>query len=1666
MFSRNCLALALLALVLFVAGARPAPAQPFISEFMADNASVLADEDGDFSDWIELFNPGPDAVDLDGYYLTDNATAPTKWRMEGPVLEAGGFVVVFASNKDRSAPGGELHANFKLSAAGEYLGLIAPDGVTVVSEFAPAFTAQQENRSFGIRFLRTRLLQQGAPTEVLVPGDGSLGTAWTGTAFSTGIGWIDGMTGVGFGLEIPGMTVRDVASTGTISSLADADNLLAGAGIRSETTVVSQTVNYLDTGADGNFGNNLVFPNGGGDDFVTQATGTIIIPAGQGGPWTFGINSDDGGRILIDGAPVVVDDTLHGPVNNFGIISLAEGAHFIEALFFERGGGAEFELFAARGSFATFDSAFRLVGDVAAGGLAVFTSAGGQQGGGLVATDLSDEMRHTNPGAYLRVAFDAGAVSYDFLELAMRYDAGYVAYLNGEVVASRNAPPAPAWDAAAAGPRSSGLAFVREHANLTPSIPALVAGSNTLAIHGLNESAADGTFLILPEISGFSALIDEAPVVFEPGEATPGGANASEGTFGAVADTKFDPDRGLYPNAAYPTVPFPVAITTATEGATIRYTTDGSEPTETTGTVYTGEIMITGTTTLRAAAFKPGFEPTNTDTQTYLVPADVVGQQPNGAPPPGWPAGPINGQILDYGMDPNVVNPAGAAAVEEALRSFPTISLVTPQANLTDPSTGIYTNAGGRGFAWEREGSIEILIPEGFGASASYGGTKNIQAGTGIRIRGGFSRSGSNPKHSFRLFFRSEYGDGKLRHAIFGDEGADEFDHLDLRGPQNYSWAFGGDSRNTFMRDVWSRDLQGEMGHPYTRSRFYHLYLNGIYWGVCQTQERSEADYAETYFGGHEDDYDVVKSRGEVADGNREAFTRLWQAWVDGFADNADFYRVQGLDASGARDPDIERLVDLENLIDYMLITYYTGDRDGPGSRFTQPNPNNYFGIFDRVSPDGFKYFEHDSEHSLGTGDVDMTFPLTTSSTAAHFNPHTLHEGMTANLEYRTRFADRAQELLFDGGLLDSGPSLARLDRRAAEVAPGILAHSARWGDSKREPPFGFNDWSNAVEGVRNFIRGRNPVLLNQLRARGWFPSVAAPRFAQAGGFIGGDERLLLGAPGGTIYYLLDGRDPRLVGGALAPGTEIFEGSSGTFDLVQAGSVWRYLDDGSNQMTAWREPGFDDSAWNGGPAELGYGDGDEATVVGFGGDPQNRFITTYFRREFEVADAGGISDLTVRLLRDDGGVVYLNGIEVFRSNIPAGAAPTYLDTAASVVGSTDEQTFFEQSIDPGLLVEGTNTLAVEIHQISANSSDISFDLSLVGTQTTVSTDVFLPGPGEVEVATRARAANGEWSALSRAVFYVDLTPAAAGNLAVSKIYYRPGQPTDAEVAAGFTDRNDFEFIELVNTSATETVHLRGIRFVDGIEFVFDDTSSGIFSIPPGGRVLAVRNRAAFEFRFGTGLPVAGEFGGALNNDGEAIALAAMGGAAIDSFTYNDAGAWPAGADGDGFSLVRLAGGDPDDPRSWRHSVPSGGSPGLDDAIRYADWKAAHGITSDDDDRDGDLLTAAAEYALGGDPDRADAEVVGPQATIEQLGVDGVAADYLVVRISRRTGADDAVVTPQSSGDLGIWLDEAASGFVLLETRVAPGTGREILTFRSATPVSDTPARFVRSAVSF
>ena len=1563
---------------------------PLISEFMAKNESTVADEDGDFSDWVEIHNPDGVPVSLNNWYLTDSAGNPTKWRFPNITLEPGEFRIVWASGKDRRLPGQPLHTSFSLSAGGEYLALIRPDGVTVEQEYAPEFPPMDGDESVGLLFDTQVLLAPGTATRYRVPASATNpGASWNQPGFSDG-SWISGPSGLGFGLTVPGITARQVFKNGTVGGLADALALIAlppgDPGIGNEVTVIAEKVNYLGSGSDGRFSDNAAAPGGSGNNYVIQLTGFVDIPTT--GTYTFGTNADDGVQTRIDGSVLYTDDSFHGPEDRMGSRFLAAGVHSFEVIMFQGAGGDSLEFFAAAGNYSSWNTNFRLVGDVANGGLAATTNTEGA--GDIVATNLSTVMAG-KPGAYFRTTFSGENLgNATSLSLVTRSNDGFAAWVNGTKVASDNVPLTPLWNSTALSSRTSSESLRRKGFNLTSLLSSLSAGDNLLAIHGMKSTAADPSFLILPEIVAGSPDTVSPSAYYGSGKATPGWMNVEPSSLGKVEDTTFSVDRGFFSS------PFQLEISTPTPGATIRYTTDGSTPSETHGSDYTGPLTISTSTVVRAMAIQAGWESTNVDTQTYLFLDSVLAQSPTGLAPAGWPSSSGTGQVLDYGMDPAIVghpNPdiGGEDSVREALASLPAVSLTTDLPNLfnIDGSQGIYANPGNRGFGWERPVSVEwINPPDGMHPN----GTSEFQIDAGLRIRGGFSRSTENPKHSFRLYFRGDYGDPKLEYPLFGRYGAAEFDQVDLRTAQNYSWSFDGNDSNTFLREESTRQAFRDMGQEGSRVRYFHLYLNGQYWGLYNLDERPEASFAETYFGGNKDKWDVVKSEGEAnyvvgaTDGNLGAWEELWVKGKSHRAapTNENFFKMMGLAADGVTPTGDPVLLDPENLIDYLLLTFWTGNLDGTTSAFLgNDRANNWFGSRRREgnTGQGFRFFVHDFEHAFFNVNEDRTGPFNAPnlSNFDYSNPLFLHQDLMENPEYQRLWADRIQKHMFSDGALDPVKWNNRINELAGFVDQSIIAESARWGDAKSATPKTRQNWINAQNDLLNYLSPRAPVVLSQLRADALYPSIDAPVPIPFGGYQPNGVEVAVSAPSGAItYYMPDGSDPRAVGGAVRSGAEIYTSSTATESLVPwSTSGWRYLYDGSDLGTGWRDPGHDDSAWPTGTAELGYGDGDEATVIPIHyASPGQKSATCYFRKSFTMSDLSGITSAEVDVAYDDAYAVYLNGVRV-AGNLPVD--PAYdLYTGAAI-----EETIATTGVNPALLVTGENVIAVEIHQASGGSSDISMNLRLTAVRSNSSTPIILTGGGERKLRVRSRSGS-EWSAMSEATFLLDTVPASPANLAISEIHYHPADPSPAEITAGFDDPDDFEFVELLNTSSSH-VDLNDVYFYGAISFNFTGAATGR-TLAPGARVLVVADADAFAFRYGAGLPVAGAYSGSLNNAGEELVLYTPSDEALRTVAFSDEFPWTLAADGIGHSLVRRH---PDetatdsDPYGWRPSGTIGGSPGVEDVAAAGTFDAwvstrfnaggqmASAISGVLADPDGDGRMNFEEYALATDPMVAD-----------------------------------------------------------------------------------------------
>ena len=465
----------LLSLCAVCVATAPASAAPIISELMADNVSSIRDEDGANSDWIEVHNPDPTPVDLAGWHLTDDPLYLDKWTFPSIVLQPGGFLVVWASGKDRIADPANLHTNFNLRAEGEYLALVAPGGA-VATEFSD-FPALEEDQSYGTQFSAATLITQGAAAQYLVPANGSLGLTWTSAGFSPS-GWTSANINLGFGMLVPGFTVQERKSSTELNNIANTEACIAGTNATDNIIQTRPTLNFAGSGGGvGHFLNDGQFAHNGMEDFCVRATGVITIPAT--GAWTFCLNSDDGGRVRLDrnndgdfidsGEQVILVNVNRGAADTFGTVaSLAAGNYAIEVMWWERGGGESLEVSAAPGTLASFTNAFDLIGDTANGGLNVLTTPGGGGGSALVNTDIGAPMRNVNSSVYLRVPFNlADPAAIDSLSFSMGYNDGFIAYLNGTEVARRNAPSVPAFNSTATAVRSAADSVAPESFNIS-----------------------------------------------------------------------------------------------------------------------------------------------------------------------------------------------------------------------------------------------------------------------------------------------------------------------------------------------------------------------------------------------------------------------------------------------------------------------------------------------------------------------------------------------------------------------------------------------------------------------------------------------------------------------------------------------------------------------------------------------------------------------------------------------------------------------------------------------------------------------------------------------------------------------------------------------------------------------------------------------------------------------------------------------------------------------------------------------------------------------------------------------------------------------------------------------------------------------------------------------
>jgi len=924
-------------------------------------------------------------------------------------------------------------------------------------------------------------------------------------------------------------------------------------------------------------------------------------------------------------------------------------------------------------------------------------------------------------------------------------------------------------------------------------------------------------------------------------------------------------------------------------------------------------------------AFRFGWRASNIDTQTYVFPEQVIRQSQQDGLQLGYPES-WGGYPADYEMDPEVVeDPAYADDMHEALLALPVVSIVTDKDSLFDSAQGIYMNTTRTGLDWERPASVEFF---------RYDKTDEFHIDCGLRLQGGAARQPRKcPKHSFSLRFRGIYGAAKLDHPVFPDSPVTAFDSLHLRGMFNNAWTHwngGQRQRAQLIRDQWVRDALLDMGEISAgRGLYVHLYLNGLYWGVYNLHERADASHYAAYYCPEDGQLDAFNGT-TLKDGTRTAWNEMRQA-------------VQ------ARDwPSIQEVLAVDNYIDWYLIQHFGHNDDLKDAQ----NWRSAGGGPQRMP---WRLYSWDSERVLEN--VNSTGRLAKSQ-----DPPQLFEYLDDIGEFRVRFTDRLHRHFFNDGALTPQANTSRWRRRARELDLAIIAESARWGDYRRD----MHSWSSGPYElytknefwlpeqqrlIDEYFPYRTANMLAKYRNEGLYPALNAPVFLidgdyQHGGPIAAGASLSMEANTGSVWYTLDGSDPRI------PGTDPEQGQRHV--LVAEGAAKKVIVPVDVLPDAWKGgQAFDDTAWTSGTGGVGYERSSGYTAL-FNIDLESQMYgrrgSCYIRIPFTVKanDMRDIDRLIVRLRYDDGFVAYINGVEVARANAPTTLSRNARATANHSDSEAVNQQDFNISDHVDELKRGQNILALHGLNQSLTSSDFLISVELVASQALEGSDpetsasaIRYDGPLPLTESThiKSRTLSGAtWSALNEAVFAVR---PISEPVVITEIMYHAVAPSEVE------------YVELFNLSTDPVVLYDPIT---GEPWNFSDESNpGIdlhfphpppVALGPGERMLLVKSLSDFSAQFTLAAHVQVlEWGaGKLANGSERIQLSRPGHIDItgrrewihvDSVPYSDGAhhgnfaagldPWPTDADGLGLSLHRIdPQGDGNDPLNWEAAPPSPG----------------------------------------------------------------------------------------------------------------------------------------------
>lgn len=731
---------------------------------------------------------------------------------------------------------------------------------------------------------------------------------------------------------------------------------------------------------------------------------------------------------------------------------------------------------------------------------------------------------------------------------------------------------------------------------------------------------------------------------------SPGSTNSGGSTELVSAPTIFSLESGFYEGNQF------LTLTSQSANSKIYYTLNGADPSQT-SSIYQEPIAINQSTVIRCIQLETGYLPSPIVTKTIFI-------------------------------DENT--------------TLPVFSITTDPENLWSKETGIYNegndyvwgwNLGNFWQNWEKPCYVEFW---------EANRKKKISQAAGLKINGALTRTAS--QKSLRIIAKSIYGKTKFSYKFFKDKDISSYNELVLRSSGN-DWA------NTMMADgMMASIVARQMDIDYTCYRPAILFLNGEYWGIHNIREKVGGDYIEENHGYDKDNVDLLSQIDDLREGDRVNYTELLN-----FVKNNSMADIENYSY-------VQTKLDIKEYINYYISQIFYSNIDWPAGNIK------YWRSRDEYSKWRWIIFDTD----LAFQKVNHNTMTWASDPAYHIAGVTdLFSGLMDSDKFKEEFLNTFQYHM--ATTFSSKRVISIIDSLQLAIEPEIDRHIERWYGQHGwtyttsngiylETPWleSYETWQDNIEEFRNFARNRASFLNSHVSS---FFAYGKPIELSLNIDPPGAGRIWINEEKGTPdpinmlvfenqtinFQTLNNLDTDFQywieqSGVYNDGDQI--------QIIPKSSEWKFLDSGDYPGTNWMNKNFDDSAWPEGPGPLGYNDLNVQTIVDFGGDPANKHITYWFRKSFEYSLSVNWKSLMVKVLRDDGAIVYLNGQEIARTNMPDDS--NYNTFALDGTDGKDETTYFDFPIPNQYLVRGINTIAVEVHQFSTTSSDLIFDLGLAG----------------------------------------------------------------------------------------------------------------------------------------------------------------------------------------------------------------------------------------------------------------------------------------------------------------------------------------------------------------